>query len=59
MRIIQIYLEFQIFYLPDLFSSGYGHHPISDSLNFIKEKYLDCFGLAILIYVHDIGVDLV
>ena len=59
MRIIQIYLEFQIFDLPDFFFSGYGHHPISDSLNFIKKKYQDFFGLAILIYVHDVGVDLV
>ena len=35
MRIFQIYPEFQIFYLPYIFS-GYGHHHISGTLNFIK-----------------------
>ena len=39
MRIFQIYPEFQIFDLPDLFSSAYGHRHISGSLNFIKNIF--------------------
>ena len=39
MRICQIYPEFQIFYMPDFFSSGYGHRHISGSLNFIKNIF--------------------
>ena len=35
-RIVQIYPEFRIFYLPSFFSIGYGHRHISGSLNFIK-----------------------
>ena len=51
MRIIQIYPDFQIFDLPDLFSSGYGHRHISGSLNFITNIFWVFFGQAILIYV--------
>ena len=51
MRIIQIYPEFLIFDLPDVFfSSGYGHHHISGSLNFIKKYFPDFICQAILIY---------
>ena len=35
MRIVQIFPVFQMFYLPNFFSSGYGHRHISGSLNFI------------------------
>ena len=41
---------FQIFYLPDIFFSEYGHRHISGSLNFIKNYFPYCFGQAILIY---------
>ena len=50
MIIFQIYLEFQIFYLPDYFCSGYGHHHISGSWNFIKIIFQIFFGQAIPIY---------
>ena len=51
MRIVQIYPEFQIFYLPDFISSGYGHRHISGSLNFITNIFrILFFCQAILIY---------
>ena len=50
MRIIQIYPEFQIFYLPNFISSGYGHRLISGSLYFIKNIFPDFFCQAIIIY---------
>ena len=50
MRIFQIYQEFRIFDLPDIFFSGYGHRHISGSLNLLQIIFRILFGQAILIY---------